>query len=146
MMWVPVVGAVVTFLGVRFEFTAWDIVGYVGQVLFFSRFLFQWLASERRGHSYVPVYFWWLSLAGALVLLVYLLGLKHPPFPIILGQVFGFVVYTRNLVLIRRKRRLDAAAALEPGDTLYAHAGTARGEAGGEPADKRSDDADTPGR
>jgi len=104
-----------------FEIDAWDILGFVAQLLFFSRFLFQWLASERRGHSYVPVYFWWISLGGAALLLVYLVGLERPPVPIIAGQVFGFSVYSRNLVLIRRKRRLDKAVVVEPGDSLYVH-------------------------
>ena len=117
-----------------FEIDAWDILGFVAQLLFASRFLFQWLASERRGHSYVPVYFWWISLAGAALLLVYCLGLARPPVPIMAGQVFGFSVYARNLVLIRRKRRLDEAAAVEPGDSLYIHSdqnppGTQSGDA-----------------
>ncbi len=111
--------ATIRFVGL--EIDEWDILGFVAQAMFFSRFLFQWLASERRGHSYVPVYFWWISLGGALLLLVYLVGLERPPVPILLGQCFGMLVYARNLILIRRKRRLDRALAVEAGDTLYVH-------------------------
>jgi lipid-A-disaccharide synthase-like uncharacterized protein len=99
--------------------TQWDIVGYVGQMLFFSRFLFQWLASERRGHSYIPVYFWWLSISGAVITVIYLLWTKDPPIPILLGQAVGLTAYTRNLVLIRKHRRLSRIAEVEPGDALY---------------------------
>lgn len=99
--------------------TWWDMVGYVGQFMFFSRFLFQWLASERRGHSYIPIYFWWLSISGSLITVIYLLWTKDPPIPILLGQGVGLVAYTRNLLLIRRHRRLRRAVAVEPGDALY---------------------------
>ncbi len=117
--------------------TWWDAVGYGGQMLFFSRFFFQWLASERRGHSYIPVYFWWLSISGAIVTVVYLLGCEKPLIPILLGQVVGLVVYSRNLVLIRRHRRLTKAAALEPGDALYIRP---NGEASGNPTDHAADE------
>ncbi|MBN1918979.1 MAG: lipid-A-disaccharide synthase N-terminal domain-containing protein [Verrucomicrobia bacterium] len=101
--------------------TWWDVVGYIGQMLFFSRFLFQWLASERRGHSYIPVYFWWLSISGAVITVVYLLWKKDPPIPILLGQAVGLMAYSRNLLLIRKHRRIMEAARVEPGDALYAH-------------------------
>lgn len=111
--------ATIRFLGL--EIDGWDILGFVAQGLFFSRFFFQWLASERRGHSYMPVCFWWISLSGAALTLVYLVGLERPLVPMMAGQVFGLSVYTRNLVLIRRKRRLDEAVAVEAGDSLYVH-------------------------
>ena len=81
----------------------WLAVGFVGQAMFFSRFLVQWIASERRGESVVPLAFWWLSLAGGALLLAYAVYRRDPVF--ILGQAFGFVVYTRNLFLIRKSRR-----------------------------------------
>jgi lipid-A-disaccharide synthase-like uncharacterized protein len=80
----------------------WLAVGFVGQLLFFSRFLVQWLASERRGESVVPTAFWYLSLGGAALLLSYAIWRQDPVF--ILGQSFGFFVYTRNLYFIHRKR------------------------------------------
>ena len=81
---------------------AWLALGLVGQVLFSSRFLLQWIASERRGRSVVPVAFWWLSIAGSVALLAYALHRRDPVF--VLGQVAGLVVYGRNLVLIGREQ------------------------------------------
>jgi lipid-A-disaccharide synthase-like uncharacterized protein len=78
----------------------WFVLGLVGQATFFSRFVVQWVASERAGHSYVPLAFWWLSLAGSMLLLGYAIHRKDPVF--VLGQAFGWLVYARNLVLIRR--------------------------------------------
>jgi lipid-A-disaccharide synthase-like uncharacterized protein len=84
----------------------WLVVGFVGQALFGSRFLVQWIASERRGESVVPPAFWYLSLGGAALLLAYAVWRQDPVF--ILGQSFGFLVYTRNLVLIGRRARAGA--------------------------------------
>jgi lipid-A-disaccharide synthase-like uncharacterized protein len=78
----------------------WLVVGLLGQLLFTSRFLVQWIASERRRQSIVPTSFWWLSLGGATLLLAYAIYRRDPVF--ILGQTFGFLVYTRNLLLIGR--------------------------------------------
>ncbi len=78
----------------------WFVLGLVGQTAFFSRFLVQWVASERAGHSHIPLAFWWLSLAGSMLLLGYAIHRKDPVF--VLGQAFGWLVYARNLVLIRR--------------------------------------------
>ena len=78
----------------------WLLFGMLGQGLFSARFLVQWLASERRGRSVVPVSFWWLSMAGGTVLLAYALHRRDPVF--VLGQLPGIVIYGRNLVLIRR--------------------------------------------
>ena len=78
----------------------WLAVGFAGQLLFTSRFLVQWIASERRRQSIIPTAFWWLSLGGAALLLAYAIWREDPVF--ILGQAFGFVVYTRNLLLIAR--------------------------------------------
>ncbi len=118
------------FLG--FEIGFWGILGFGAQALFFSRFLFQWLVSERRGHSYVPVCFWWISLGGGGLMLAYAIGIKQ--LPLILGQAVGLFVYMRNLIMIYGKRRLEKAAAVEPGDSLYVHPDR-------DPADERSDDA-----
>ena len=76
------------------------LLGLLGQVLFFSRFLVQWLASEKTGKSVVPVSFWYLSIGGGGLLLVYALWRKDPV--IVLGQAVGLFVYVRNLMLIAR--------------------------------------------
>ena len=81
----------------------WLVVGFVGQALFGSRFLVQWVVSERKGESVVPLAFWYLSLGGAALLLAYAIWRQDPVF--ILGQSFGFLVYARNLVLIARRAR-----------------------------------------
>ncbi len=75
----------------------WLAIGLVGQAFFFSRFLIQWLASERAGRSIMPMAFWYLSLFGGLTLLAYAVHLGDPVF--ILGQSTGAVIYLRNLHL-----------------------------------------------
>ena len=82
--------------------TFWLILGFSGQGLFASRFLVQWIASERKQRSHIPVVFWYLSILGGLVSLTYAIYLGDPPF--ILGQSMGVLVYTRNLVLLKRGR------------------------------------------
>ena len=81
----------------------WVSVGFAGQALFTSRFLVQWIASERKGESVFPILFWHLSLGGGLLLLVYAISRVDPV--IITGQALGVVVYSRNLVLVYRKER-----------------------------------------
>lgn len=91
---------------------AWVIIGLAGQAMFMLRFLVQWVASERARRSLIPVSFWYFSLAGAAVLLAYAIYRKDPVF--ILGQALGFIVYLRNLRLIRIEQRQSA----EAGDSL----------------------------
>jgi lipid-A-disaccharide synthase-like uncharacterized protein len=79
--------------------TAWLAVGFAGQLLFSGRFFVQWIASERKKASVVPVAFWWLSLAGGATLLAYAIHRRDPVF--VLGQAFGLLVYGRNLALVR---------------------------------------------
>ena len=78
------------------------IIGFVGQGLFASRFIFQWILSERKGESYIPVVFWYLSIFGGMGLLTYALFRKDPV--IIIGQLFGIFIYLRNLILIYKKK------------------------------------------
>jgi lipid-A-disaccharide synthase-like uncharacterized protein len=83
--------------------TPWLIVGFTGQALFFSRFLIQWIQSEREGRSTIPRAFWYLSLVGGLFLLVYAIYRQDPVF--IMGQSVGAFVYIRNLMLLKRQGR-----------------------------------------
>jgi len=78
----------------------WLGVGLIGQSLFSARFLVQWIASERKRQSVVPVHFWYFSLAGGLTLLAYAIYRLDPVF--IIGQFAGLFVYARNLYFIRR--------------------------------------------
>lgn len=80
--------------------TIWLAIGFAGQLLFSSRFVIQWIASERSGRSVVPLAFWWFSLAGGVTLLAYALWREDPVFAI--GQASGLLIYARNLVLIGR--------------------------------------------
>lgn len=87
----------------------WVGLGFLGQALFSGRMLVQWLVSERRKRSVVPVAFWWLSLTGASMLLVYFVWRKD--IVGILGQATGWTIYARNLHLLYRRE----AGSLESG-------------------------------
>jgi lipid-A-disaccharide synthase-like uncharacterized protein len=76
----------------------WITLGLLGQALFFSRFLVQWLASERLKESVVPTAFWYFSLSGGAILLTYAIHRGDPVF--ILGQSTGVLIYLRNLYFI----------------------------------------------
>ncbi len=76
------------------------IIGFTGQGLFASRFIIQWIYSERIGRSAIPIAFWYLSIFGGLGLLTYAIFRKDPV--IIVGQTFGVFIYVRNLILIYR--------------------------------------------
>ena len=86
----------------------WLALGLGGQLLFFGRFLAQWIASERAGRSTVPPVFWWLSLGGSALLLAYALHRRDPVF--VLGQAGGSLIYLRNLQLLSRERRGPASS------------------------------------
>jgi lipid-A-disaccharide synthase-like uncharacterized protein len=79
------------------------LVGFLGQFFFTSRFLVQWLASERQKKSVVPTAFWHFSILGGAVVLGYALYRRDPVF--ILGQASGLVIYFRNLYFIHRETR-----------------------------------------
>jgi len=89
--------------------TIWLVIGFGGQGLFFARWIVQWFRSEREKESTIPLSFWYLSLVGGLITLVYAIYRKDPVF--ITGQAVGALVYLRNLMLIsRNKPSLDAKA------------------------------------
>ncbi|MCH8315104.1 MAG: lipid-A-disaccharide synthase N-terminal domain-containing protein [Planctomycetes bacterium] len=79
------------------------LFGLTAQATFLGRWIVQWWASEKRGESHVPELFWWLSLAGATMLMIYYV-LRGEPVGII-GQSVGWIVYSRNLYLIKAKHR-----------------------------------------
>jgi lipid-A-disaccharide synthase-like uncharacterized protein len=87
----------------------WLGVGFGAQILFSSRFLIQWLASEKAGRSIIPVSFWYLSLGGGLLLLSYAIWRRDPVF--ILGQSTGVFIYSRNLYMIIQERKKERKAA-----------------------------------
>ena len=81
----------------------WLGIGFLAQFLFSMRFIVQWIASEKRKESIIPIYFWYFSLAGGILLFFYAIHRKDPVF--ILGQGMGVFIYIRNLMLIYRKNR-----------------------------------------
>ncbi len=85
--------------------SVWLAFGLLGNVAFGSRFLLQWVASERRGESFVPVAFWYLSIVGSLILLIYAIHLENVVFT--LAYLPNAFVYYRNLALIRKKSRSE---------------------------------------
>jgi lipid-A-disaccharide synthase-like uncharacterized protein len=93
--------------------SVWLVIGLVGQGMFTARFLVQWLASERKRETVVPLAFWWLSLAGGLILLSYALYRRDTVFT--LGQSTGVFIYVRNLMLASEGRRRSAARAAAAG-------------------------------
>ena len=85
--------------------TIFLIIGFAGQGLFASRFLVQWFYSEKKGESYIPLSFWYLSIFGGIGLLTYAIFRKDPV--IITGQLFGILIYLRNLILIYKKKKTN---------------------------------------
>lgn len=97
---------------------AWVVLGLLGQVLFAGRMMVQWLVSERHHRSIVPAAFWWLSLAGATMLLAYFVWRRD--IVGVLGQTFGWVIYVRNLWLVHRPQRPLTQAQMPVGPELKA--------------------------
>ena len=89
----------------------WLIIGFVGQALFGARFIIQWIVSEKKGESTIPLAFWYCRIGGAIVLLTYAVHRQDPVF--IVGQSLGSIIYVRNLVLIDRKRKALATGGVE---------------------------------
>ena len=81
----------------------WLIIGFTGQTVFASRFLIQWIVSERASKSIIPNIFWWISIVGSIILLSYAIHKEDPVF--IVGQSCGFLIYARNLYLIKRRNK-----------------------------------------
>jgi lipid-A-disaccharide synthase-like uncharacterized protein len=90
----------------------WLAFGLLGQAAFFSRFLVQWIASERARRSYIPMSFWYLSLVGSLILLVYAVHRAEPVF--LVGYLPNAFVYVRNIMLVRR-HGAEGSPSLGPG-------------------------------
>ncbi|QDU84083.1 lipid-A-disaccharide synthase [Planctomycetes bacterium Pla163] len=84
----------------------WELLGWTGQALFFSRFLVQWLASEKAGRSVAPPIFWWISLVATVLLGLYSWGTGLPLFQMVF--VINCAVYLRNVTLTFSSRTLPA--------------------------------------
>ena len=92
---------ILNFLGLNnlsFNEFLWVTFGTVGQLVFFSRWIFQWVSSEKKKLSFIPVAFWWSSIFGGFITLIYAYHIGS--FPFMLAQFTGIIVYLRNLILI----------------------------------------------
>ena len=89
----------------------WLAVGFFGQMLFASRFFVQLLKSELEGRSVIPVAFWYFSIGGGLITLVYAFHLGKVGLPFLIAQFGGLLVYARNLYLVYRERARERALA-----------------------------------
>ena len=87
----------------KFDIDFWIIVGLIGQAMFSMRFFIQWIATEKKKESVIPVSFWYFSLVGGLVLLTYAIHREDPVF--IVAYLPGNLIYFRNLYLIRKKQQ-----------------------------------------
>ncbi len=83
----------------------WVLFGFFGQFVFAMRFIIQWIVSEKKKESIVPLSFWYLSICGGVILLIYAIYKKDPVF--MLGQATGLIVYARNLMLITKKKNMS---------------------------------------
>jgi lipid-A-disaccharide synthase-like uncharacterized protein len=83
--------------------TTWLVIGFLGQGLFASRFIIQWIYSEKVKKSVIPTAFWYFSLIGGATLLAYAIHREDPVF--IVGQASGLLIYLRNLQFIRREMK-----------------------------------------
>ena len=75
-------------------------LGIISQVVFTFRFVYQWIYSEYKKESSLPLGFWLLSLTGSLLILTYAIFRKDPV--LFLGHGLGLIIYIRNLVLIHK--------------------------------------------
>ncbi|MFN7181845.1 MAG: lipid-A-disaccharide synthase N-terminal domain-containing protein [Planctomycetota bacterium] len=82
-----------------FEFKYIDILGFLGQSLFGLRFLIQWIISEKKKKSVIPLIFWYISLSASIIIIIYSILIKNPVF--FFGQLFGGTVYIRNIILYK---------------------------------------------
>ncbi|MBZ6076816.1 lipid-A-disaccharide synthase N-terminal domain-containing protein [Microvirga puerhi] len=90
------------------RFDVWAAFGVIAQLVFGARFLVQWIASEKAERSVIPVGFWFLSISGGLMTLIY--GFARRDLVIILGQLFSIFIYVRNLMLISKEAKTKAEA------------------------------------
>ena len=81
--------------------TIWLIIGFMGQMFFSARFFLQWIYSEIKKRSVIPLGFWYFSLLGGATLLAYAIYREDPVF--IVGQGAGLIIYSRNLILIKKR-------------------------------------------
>src|SRR6185295_12887653 len=113
------------FLWIEWHF--WKVIGWLGNAVFFSRFFVQWYATEKLKRVVVPTAFWWLSLMGSLLMLIYSLHQRDSVF--IFAYAFTWIPYIRNLVIHYQHKdaHLDCPGCgkmCPPQSNFCAHCGT----------------------
>ena len=91
------------FLGITWD--VWKVIGWAGNGIFFSRFFVQWIATEKRKQVTVPISFWWISLIGSVLLLVY--GIHQRDSVFIFAYAFTWIPYIRNIVIYYRNKAAE---------------------------------------
>lgn len=86
----------------------WVALGFLAQGMFMMRFVVQWIATERQRRSVVPTAFWFFSVAGGVLLLIYAAYRGDPVF--IIGQLLGLIIYVRNIHFILREKEMSRSA------------------------------------
>ncbi len=89
------------------KFDFWLVFGVVAQLLFAARFIVQWIVSEKAGKSVIPFAFWFFSMGGGIMTLIYGIVKREPV--IILGQGLSTIIYIRNIMLIMKERKEEPA-------------------------------------
>jgi lipid-A-disaccharide synthase-like uncharacterized protein len=81
----------------------WIVFGFFAQFVFFMRFIVQWYVSEKKGESVVPMSFWYISIAGTLLIILYSYHVNDVVF--FVANILSLAIYFRNISLARRGPR-----------------------------------------
>ena len=91
------------------QWNIWKVVGYAGNAAFATRFIIQWIVSERAGKSIIPVQFWYMSIVGSVILAVY--AFHTGDLVVIFAFAPNSLVYIRNLMLLHKEKKAKQAGA-----------------------------------
>ena len=81
----------------------WELTAFVGEAVFGGRFILQWIMSEKKKQSYIPDFFWYMSIVGSMILLAYFV--HKASLAMIIAFSLQILIYGRNLHLIKGKRK-----------------------------------------
>lgn len=89
----------------KFILDPWVVFGFLAQFVFFLRFAVQWWYSEKAKKSIVPLSFWYLSIAGSVMILIY--SIKREDIVFITAQFLALFIYVRNIFLHRKTTSVE---------------------------------------